>query len=69
MLCVLKKKRLHEMGSFVQPKHVLKLKGKKYLQFYAKVFCLSKPVYILHISLENLNELVHKISVFILFQP
>ena len=31
-------------GSFEHPKHMLKLMGKKYLNFYAEVFCLSKPV-------------------------
>ena len=33
-------------GSFEHPKNVLKLMGKKYLQFYAEKFCLSKPVFI-----------------------
>ena len=26
------------------PKHMLKFMGKKYLQFYAEIFYLSKPV-------------------------
>ena len=32
-------------GSFEHPNHMLKLMGKRYLQFYAQKFCLSKPVH------------------------
>ena len=37
-------------GSFEHPKHMLKIMGRKYLQFYAEIFCLSKPVYNVCIS-------------------
>ena len=36
------KNRLNE--TFEHPKHMLKLMGKKYLQVYAKIFCLSKDM-------------------------
>ena len=39
MLWVLKRD-----GSFEYPKHMLKIQVRKYLQFYADNFCLSKPV-------------------------
>ena len=34
-------------GSFEYPKHMIKLKGKKYSHFYAQKFCLSKPMTLL----------------------
>ena len=45
MLSVLK--RSSRDGSFEHPKHMLKITGKKYLQFYAKKLCLSKPMLLL----------------------
>ena len=36
--------------SVSHPKHMLKLMGKKTLQFYAENFCLSKPVWLLQKS-------------------
>ena len=43
MLWLLKKTHLTETV-FEHAKHMLKLMGKKYLQFYADIFCLSKIV-------------------------
>ena len=39
--CVYSKEPYQLDGSFEHPKYMLKLMGKKYLQFYAKKFCLS----------------------------
>ena len=37
-------------GSFEHPKHMLRFLGKKYLQFYARICFLSKPLLILTLS-------------------
>ena len=45
-------------GSFAHPKHMLKLWVRKYLQFYAEKFCLSKPVIVVSYKLKYLNEVL-----------
>ena len=46
-------------GSFEHPKHLLKLWVRKYLQFYAEKFCLSKPVTVSFIMAGKLLSLVN----------
>ena len=48
-------------GSFEHPDHTLKIMGKKYLQFYAENFCLSKLVELLSDTKISLAKIVFQI--------